>query len=140
MAARVGSCLNNTGLGRKYRLIALLAINCLIKIFCDLKFNDFAGTTSRLIFRLANQTRKENVDVDDKPVKNDAGEMSMSEKAKLNAWAEHYERLLNVEFDWDPDHLSNEPPLEGPPVPITIDMVKKVISKMKSAMLQVHQA
>ena len=29
-------------------------------------------------------------------------------------WAEHYERLLNVEFDWDPDHLSNELPLEGP--------------------------
>ena len=34
-------------------------------------------------------------------------------------------------FDWDPDHLSNELPLEGPPIPITIDMVKKAISKMK---------
>ena len=46
------------------------------------------------IFRLANQMRKENVDVvGDKPVKNDAGEMSMSEKAKQNAWAEHYTRL-----------------------------------------------
>ena len=85
------------------------------------------------IFRLTNQMRKENVDVvGDKPVKNDAGEMSMSEEAKQNAWAEHYERLLNVEFDWDPDHLSNVPPLEGPPIPITIDMVKKAISKMKS--------
>ena len=85
------------------------------------------------IFRLANQMRKENVDVvGDKPVKNDTGEMSMSEEAKQNGWAEHYERLLNVEFDWDPDHLSNEPPLEGPPIPITIDMVKKAISKMKS--------
>ena len=57
-------------------------------------------------------------------------EMSMSEEAKQNAWAEHYERLLNVEFDWDPDHLSNEPPLEGQPIPITIDMVKKAISKI----------
>ena len=67
------------------------------------------------IFCLANQMRKENVDVvGDKPVKNDAGEMSMSEEAKQNAWVEHYERLLNVEFDWDPDHLSNEPSLEGP--------------------------
>ena len=85
------------------------------------------------IFRLANQMRKENVDVvGDKPVKNDTGEMSMSEEAKQNAWAEHYERLPNVEFDWDPDDLSNEPPLEGPPIPITIDMVKKAISKMKS--------
>ena len=85
------------------------------------------------IFRLANQIRKENVDiVGDKLVKNDAGEMSMSQEAKQNAWAEHYERLLNVEFDWDPDHLSNKPPLEGLPIPITIDMVKKAISKMKS--------
>ena len=51
-------------------------------------------------------------------MKNDTGEMSMSEEAKQNAWAEHYERLLNVEFDWDPDHLSNEPPLEGSPIPM----------------------
>ena len=85
------------------------------------------------IFHLTNQMRKENVDVvGDKPVKNDAGEMSMSEEAKQNAWAEHYERLLNVEFDWDPDHLSNKQQLEGPPIPITIVMVKKAISKMKS--------
>ena len=84
------------------------------------------------IFCLAYQMRKENVDVvGDKPVKNDTGEMSMSEEAKQNAWAEHYERLLNFEFDWDPDHLSNEPLLDGPPIPITIDMVK-AISKMKS--------
>ena len=32
--------------------------------------------------------------------------------------------LLNVEFEWDPDHLSNEPLLEG--------MVKKAFSNMKS--------
>ena len=38
------------------------------------------------IFRLANQMRKENVDVvGDKPVKSDTGEMSMSEEAKQNA-------------------------------------------------------
>ena len=28
----------------------------------------------------------------------------------------------NVEFDWDPDHLSYQPPVEGPPIPVTIDM------------------
>ena len=69
----------------------------------------------------------------DKPVKNDAGKMSLSEEAKQNVWLEHYKRLFNVEFDWDPEHLSDEPPLEGPPIPITIDMVKKamMISKMK---------
>ena len=57
--------------------------------------------------------RKENVNVvGDKPVKNGDWEMSMSKEAKQNVWAEHYERLLKVEFEWDPDHLSNEPPLE----------------------------
>ena len=54
--------------------------------------------------------------------------MSMSKEAKQNAWAQHDERLLKVEFDWDPDHLLNEPPLEGPPIPITFDLVKKMKS------------
>ena len=82
---------------------------------------------------LANQFRRENTDVvDDKPMKNDAGEMSMSEDSKQKAWLEHYQRLLNFEFDLDPDHLSYQPPVEGPPIPITIDMVKKAISQMKA--------
>ncbi|XP_056004178.1 uncharacterized protein LOC130049950 [Ostrea edulis] len=58
--------------------------------------------------------------------------MSLNQEAKEKAWLENYERVLNVEFDWDPEHLTDEPPLEGPPVPITIDMVKKAISKTKS--------
>ena len=49
------------------------------------------------VYRLANQFRRENTDVvGDKPVKNDAGEMSMSEDSKQKAWLEHYQRLLNV--------------------------------------------
>ena len=68
----------------------------------------------------------------DKPVKNDAGEISMREDSKQKAWLEHYQRLLNVEFNWDPDHLSYQPPVEGPPIPITIDMIKKAISQMKA--------
>ena len=36
-----------------------------------------------------------------------------------------------MEFEWDPEHLSDEPPLEGPSIPFTILMVKKVISKIK---------
>ena len=85
------------------------------------------------LYRLANQFRKDNADVvGDKPVKNDAGEMSMSDDSKQKAWLEHYQRLLNAEFDWDPNHLSDESPVEGPPIPITIDMVKKAISQMKA--------
>ena len=36
-----------------------------------------------------------------------------------------------MEFEWDPEHLSDEPTLEGPSIPITILILKKVISKMK---------
>ena len=53
-------------------------------------------------------------------------------KTKQKAWLEHYQRLLNIEFDWDPDHLSYQPPVEGPPIPITTDMVKKAISQTKA--------
>ena len=63
-------------------------------------------------------------------MKNDAGKMPMSDDSKQKVWLEHYQRLLNAEFDWDPDHLSDEPPVEGQPIPITIDMVKKAISQM----------
>ena len=85
------------------------------------------------VYCLANQFRRENANVvGDKPVKNDAEEMSMSEDSKRKAWLEHSQRLLNAEFDWDPNHLSDESPVEGPPIPITIDMVKKAISQMKA--------
>ena len=85
------------------------------------------------VYCLANQFRRDNADVvGDKPVKNDAGEMSMSEDSKRKAWFEHYQRLLNSEFDWDPNHVSDESPVEGPPIPITIDMVKKAIPQMKA--------
>ena len=59
-------------------------------------------------------------------MKNDAGEMSMSKDSKQKAWLENYQKLLNVEIDWDPDHLSNEPPVEGPPIPITSDVVLRI--------------
>ena len=61
-------------------------------------------------------------------MKNDAGEISMSKDSKQKAWLELYRWLLNVEFDWDPDYLSDEPPVEGPPIPITSDMVLRRLS------------
>ena len=89
----------------------------------DKKVYENIDPKSSEVYRLANQFRRENTDVVDKPVKNDAGEMSMSEDSKQKAWLE-----FDVEFDWDPDHLSYQPPVEGPPIPITIDMVKKAIT------------
>ena len=61
------------------------------------------------VYHPANQFRRENADVvGDKPVKNDAGEMSVSEDSKRKAWLKHYQKLLNAEFDWDLNHLSDE--------------------------------
>ena len=52
------------------------------------------------VYHLANQFRRENTDVvGDKLGKNDAREMSMSKDSKQKAWLEHYQRLLNTEFD-----------------------------------------
>ena len=68
----------------------------------------------------------------EKPVKNDAGQLSLDEESKNEAWKEHYERLLNVEFPWNPDDLSEESPVEGPSEPITLEMITKAITKMAS--------
>ena len=68
----------------------------------------------------------------EKPVKNDACQLSLDEEAKKEAWREHYERLLNVEFPWNPEDLSEENPVEGPSKPITLEMIIKAISKMAS--------
>ena len=96
------------------------------------KFYENIDPKSSEVYGLANQIRRETTYVvGDKTVKNDAGEMLMSKDSKQKAWLEHYQRLLNVEFDWDPDHLSYQPPMEGPTFPITVDMVKKAISPMK---------
>ena len=56
----------------------------------------------------------------------------MSEDSKQKAWLGNYQRLLNVEFDWDPDHLSYQPPVEDPTITITTDVVKKAILQMKA--------
>ena len=75
----------------------------------DKKFYKNIDLKSSEVYRLANQFGRENTDVvGDKSVKNDAGEMSVNEDSKQKAWLEHYQRLLNVEFDWDPDHLINQ--------------------------------
>ena len=77
--------------------------------------------------------RRDNQDVmGEKPVKNDAGQLSLDEESKKEAWKEHYEHLLNVEFPWNPEDLSEESPVEGPSEPITLEMITKAITKMAS--------
>ena len=56
------------------------------------------------IFKLAKQLDKTNQDdVGEKCVRNDTGELSLSDLEKMKAWVEHYARLLNVQFEWESD-------------------------------------
>ena len=85
------------------------------------------------IHRMAKQMRRQNQDVcGEMPVRNNQGELCLEEADKMKAWVEHYKGLLNTEFPWDKDSLPDALPVEGPPPPITIEMVTKALSKMKS--------
>ena len=85
------------------------------------------------VYRLAKQMRWDNQDVmGEKPVKNNAGQLPLDKEAKKEAWREHYECLLNVEFPWNPEDLSEESPVEGPSGPVTLELITKAISKMAS--------
>ena len=84
------------------------------------------------VFKLAKQMDRTNQDVvGENCIRNDKGELSLSDEEKMNAWVEHYARLLNVEFDWPSDLLPEVTPVEGPPPPITTDMIGKALGKMK---------
>ena len=69
--------------------------------------------------------------VGEKCVRNDAGELSLSDEEKMKAWVEHYARLLNVEFERESDLLPEVAPVEGPPPPVTKDLIRKALRKMK---------
>ena len=91
------------------------------------------GSDNTAVFRLAKQLRRENADVvGEKPVRNDNGELALDDESLQKAWVQHYERLLNVEFDWDPSKLSDVDLTIGSPITITADMVRCAISRMKS--------
>ena len=62
-------------------------------------------------------------------MKNDAGELSLSDKQKLQAWVQHYNRLHNVEFDWRSDSLPEVAPIAGPSPPVTSALISKALKK-----------
>ena len=53
--------------------------------------------------------------------RNDAGELT--DENKMKAWVEHCARLLNVDFDWPSNKLS-----EVPPIGLSIDQVQSIYS------------
>ena len=84
------------------------------------------------IFKLAKQMDKTNQDVVGKKcVRNDAGELSLSDEEKMKAWVEHYARLLNVELEWESDLLPEVASVEGPPPQATKDLISKALREMK---------
>ena len=77
------------------------------------------------LFRIAKQIRKQNQDVvGEKCVKDDDNNLK-------NAWKQHYQCLLNVEFPWDETSLSQIEPSIGSAPFITANMVLSSIQKMK---------
>ena len=54
---------------------------------------------------------------------------SLNNEAKKVAWKQHYERLLNEEFSWNPEDLTADP-VVGPLIHIDVEMVVKAITKM----------
>ena len=85
------------------------------------------------VFRIAKQMDRSNQDIlGENCIRNDAGELAITDDDKLKAWVEHYARLLNVEFDWPKDMLPEIPPNDGPPPTISSDMIRKALSKMKN--------
>ena len=77
--------------------------------------------------------KSDNADiVGEKCIRMDGGKLALTLDEKLSAWQAHYDRLLNEEFTWDPDTLSNELPVQGPAIEITTEMVSTAILKMKS--------
>ena len=69
--------------------------------------------------------------IGDKCVRNDAGELSLSDAQKMNAWVEHHKRLSNVEFNWASESLYFVSPILGPPPFVTLSQVSDAIKKMK---------
>jgi hypothetical protein len=85
------------------------------------------------IYKLAKQMKSENQDIiGEKCVKDDNGVLTYSDQDKLNAWKNHYEKLLNEEFPWSREHLSSPPPTEGPPIQVKEATIDKAIRAMKS--------
>ena len=97
---------------------------------CNLQKNKADFTN---IFLLAKKIRHNNQDVvGEKPVLNDTGTLSLDDLAKKAAWREYYVRLINHEFPWDKNNLSDVLSLEGPSPLITNDMIRKAVCKMFS--------
>ena len=56
------------------------------------------------------------------------GDLADTDHEKLLAWQEHYERLLNKEFDWNKESFAINDPTIGPQPKIEFETLKKVLA------------
>ena len=77
---------------------------------------------------MAREIKDTNKDVTgEKCVRDDKGNLNISDEAKLHAWKKHYQRLSNVEFPWN----NKSAAVEGPNIFVTENIVTEAIKKMK---------
>ena len=93
---------------------------------------DPLSTNDDDFYRLAKQMDRSNRDVvGENCVRNDAGEVALSDDDKMKAWVEHYARLLNIEFEWPSHELPEVPPTAGPRPKVSASLISKALGKMK---------
>lgn len=87
----------------------------------------------QVVFKVAKQMMKTNQDVvGEKCVRDDNGSLAFTDNAKKKAWKAHYQRLLNEEFEWNKDSLTQVDPVHGPAIRIEKEMVVEAVNKMKT--------
>ena len=98
------------------------------KYFQDINTNNDRNKT----FKMARAIKDTYKDVTgEKCVRDDKGNLIITDEAKLRAWNEQYQRLLNVEFPWNKNSLNNSAAVEGPAIFVTENIVTEAIKKMK---------
>ena len=84
------------------------------------------------IFKVAKQMKNENRDiVGEQCVRDDDGRIMVGSEDIKNAWRVHYNRLLNIEFEWDREGLGTVEPVAGPWPLIESEAVRRAIDSMK---------
>lgn len=76
--------------------------------------------------------KKNNKDiVGEKSISGNSGKLAYSDGKRKKTWKKHYKELLNVEFPWWEEDLSEADPILGTTPVISQAMVEKSIIKIK---------
>ena len=65
-------------------------------------------------------------------IKDEKGKIVVEEERVRDIWAAYYEKLLNEEFDWNVNELSDADAVSGPLEEISIEELRAAIHKMKN--------